>query len=518
VARGSAGARWRRAAIATLALGGLIAGGTAVSAAGESSPQQWPADPSLLESPGEEHSAQALAPRDGTAGANSKARGSKTFLRGFAESNFGSSDAGERAHWFGEAVRANAGIARLNLPWRIMTSGKPADATDPADPAYSFAALDRSVIDAAAHGQQILLTVYDAPKFAEGPDKSSEASPSGTWKPDPDDIADFAEAVATRYSGSFAGPGGVLPKVQYIEAWNESNLSDYLSPQYTKKSTFAGEHYRAMVAGFARGLKRAGSPAKLVAGAMAPYGDPQGGLRTRPLRFLRDFLCLDEDFGRRKNKACKGRVRFDILSHHPITLSGGPGRSAIHPDDAAMPDFDQVVKTLRAAERKNTIAGPNRHDAWATEFWWESNPPDGHQGVPLQKHARWIQDAQYSLWKQGASAAIWLLLVDVQAGQDGIAEQQSGIFFIDRREKPAFTAFRFPLALDRISKKRVNAWTIPPASGQLEIQEQRGGGFVTVETIAATDGKPVQLKLSARGKTKFRAMIGGETSLTAASG
>jgi hypothetical protein len=437
---------------------------------------------------------------------------SQALVTGFAETRFAAADAVERGHWFDEADRAGAEIARLNVPWRSLTTGRPANPEDPNDPAYSFAGLDRSVIDAAVRGHQVLLTVYDAPEFAEGKNQSSEAA-NATWKPDPDDIAEFAQAVATRYSGNFVPVGGTgaLPLAQYIEAWNEPNLSDYLTPQYTKKSTFAGDHYREMVRGFARGIRRSGARTQLVAGVTAPYGDPHGGRRTRPLRFLRDFLCLDGDL--RARRQCD-RVGFDVLSHHPITLSGGPNRSAIHPDDAAMPDLHNVVDTLRAAERRNTIGGPKRHPVWATEFWWESDPPDGFQGVPLRKHARWIQEAQYLLWRQGASAAIWLLLVDVPLGPDGIAEQQSGIFFVDGREKPGFTAFRFPLFVERISERRVKAWTIPPVTGQLEMQIHAGNGFETVEAKSGKGGRPFTMKLTARGRSKVRAAVAGETSLT----
>jgi hypothetical protein len=505
-----------RRAVTTGLATALVAAGlaSATQAGGERPRAGGLGDESILRSPGGEHrsvtpAGDRVRQRPARAGGR---RGSGTYLRGFAETLFAARDDSLRGFWFDQAARAQATVARLNLPWRSVTTGKPADPTNPADPAYSFAYLDRAVADAAARGQMILVTVYDAPEFAEGPNQSGEA-PNGTWKPDPDDIADFAEAVATRYSGTFTEPGGaVLPAVQYLEAWNEPNLSDYLTPQYTRKSTFAGDYYRQMVRGFERGVRRAGGGMEVVAGVTAPYGDPQGGRRTRPLRFLRDFLCLDNDLKRRKG--CGPEASFDILSHHPITLSGGPGRSAIHRDDAAMPDFHNVVDTLRAAERRSSVGGPNRHPVWATEFWWESDPPDGFQGVPMKRHARWIQEAQYSLWRQGAAAAIWLLLADVPPGPDGIAEQQSGLFFADGREKLSFTAFRFPLAGDRLSKRRIQVWTIPPESGQVEIQSERRAGFRAVETKPGIEGRPMQLKVTARGKTKLRAMVNGETSLT----
>ena len=435
------------------------------------------------------------------------------YLRGFAESSFTSGNAADRTFWLDQSVRANSSIVRLNLPWRSLAGGKPVSPTDPADPSYNFTTLDRAVTDAAVRGQRILLTIYDAPAYAIGRNESSEALP-GTWKPDPDALGDFAQAVASRYSGGFtpAGEAGSLPKVGYLEVWNEPNLSEYLSPQYTKKSTFAGDHYREMVNAFYKGVSKAGGGAKVVAGVTAPYGDPVGGLRTRPLRFQRDFMCLDSDLKARKK--C-GTAKFDILSHHPITLSGGPNKSAIDPDDVAMPDFKNIVKTLRAAEKQHTAKGSKHHPAWATEFWWESNPPDKSQGVPVARHARWVEESLYSLWKQGASAAIWLLLADVQAGDDGFSGQQSGLFFFDRSEKPAFTAFRFPFVGDRKSKKRVDVWTVPPATGTLEVEQKVGDEFRSIGDVEVRDGVPETIKVNASSeKIQLRGVIDGETSLT----
>lgn len=462
---------------------------------------------SLVSSPWRGAVAAAVALVVLVAGA-SEARAS--FLTGLADLQLANQDASTRTFWQDQNVAASSGIVRINIYWRGATAGKPASPSDPLDPAYSFDQVDRAVIDSVSRGNRVLLTVYGAPEFAEGPNESSEAR-EGTWKPDPKALGLFAEAVGSRYSGGTTVNGlGVLPRVGYFEAWNEPNLSEYVSPQYTKKSTFAGDHYRAMVNAFSKGIKNSeNQTAKVVAGATAPYGDPTGGTRTRPLRFMRDFLCLKKDLSPRN---CADEARFDILSHHPITLSGGPDRSAIHPDDVAMPDVKHLIKTLRTAEKRGTVRGGN-HPVWATEFWWETDPPDPFQGVPLATQARWIEESFYSLWKQGVDVGIWFLLVDEDAGSDGISGQQSGLFFRDRSKKPAFTAFRFPFVGDRISKKKVNVWTIPPTTGTLEIQEERGGVFVTIDRMDVTDAKPDQKKIKASGKTKLRALLNGETSL-----
>lgn len=437
--------------------------------------------------------------------------GASSFLRGFGEPAYDSGTPSERDFWFDQSVRANANIARININWRTVVSGKPVQPTNPADPGYDFSDPDRAVLEAGERGFPILITIYHAPEYAEGTDQPSDAL-DGSWKVVPQEVGDFAQAVASRYSGGFTPLGSLtaLPRVKYLEAWNESNLSQYLSPQYTEGSNkqLSGDHYREMLNAIYDGVQRSGSGALVVAGATAPYGDPPGNTRTRPLRFLREVLCLN---GKLKSN-CKDRANFDILSHHPITLSGGPGRSAIHPDDAAMPDFKNVIKVLRAAEKENTAGGAKKHPAWATEFWWETKPPDKN-GVPLQTHARWIEESLYSLWKQGAEAAIYLRLGDDPSQADQIGGEQSGLFTIDKVEKPAFEAFRYPFVVDRKSKKNATVWVIPPTSGTLEIQEKRGSDFRTVDRMDVQAGKPDQKKIRLSGKPTLRAFLSGDTSL-----
>src|SRR5688500_14281747 len=91
-----------------------------------------------------------------------------TFLKGFADGNFADDDAAKRALWQDESVRSNTNLMRFNLSWKGVTGAEPADPTNPADPSYDFAHIDRAVIDATARGQTVLLTVFDAPEFASG--------------------------------------------------------------------------------------------------------------------------------------------------------------------------------------------------------------------------------------------------------------------------------------------------------------------------------------------------------------
>ena len=287
--------------------------------------------------------------------------------------------------------------------------------------------------DADARGLAVLLTVTGAPAWAEGPGRPSSADP-GTWKPSPSDLADFMRAVAARYSGGFdpdgSGPAPPLPAVEALQVWNEPNLSGQLTPQYEGQTAISPGHYREMLNAAYSAVKAVDPGMLVVTAGTSPYGDPPGGNRVRPVAFWRQVLCASpaKKKSRKKRKKKKGaakrtairaagcpeRAMFDVLAHHPINTTAGPRRAALHPDDAASADIDRIVRVLRAAERAGTVL-PGRHPVWATEFWWDSNPPNS-VGAPLGVQARWIEDALYQAWKDGASVAINLTIRDLTSG------------------------------------------------------------------------------------------------------
>jgi hypothetical protein len=436
--------------------------------------------------------------------------GAKRFLRGFSDPVYRSGNAAERGRWLQESVDRGSNVARIDVVWRSVATSQPANPVDPADPAYDFSEIDRAVRDAAARGLPILLTFQFAPPWAEGGER--DTSFTGVWKVNPDALGQFAEAVARRYSGTFS-PGlsePPLPRVSYIEPWNEPNLPHFLSPQWKgkkKDKPASPGHYRKMLNAVFAGANRGNDAIKVVGGATAPYGDDPGeGARIRPLRFLRELLCLRKKRGSLEGGRCKEKAKMDVLSHHPITTSGGPRCSAISPDDAAVSDFKNVVEVLRAAEREKTIGPGGRRPAWATEVWWETNPPEtSAMAFPINKVARWTPEALYLLERQGASAAVWLQIVDS-------GSFQTGLFFADGTPKPLAAAWRFPFVTDRISESKVRAWAIPPTDGRLEIQRGSGAEWRTVRSINARAGSSAQTTLRQRGSATFRAVINGEAS------
>ena len=420
-------------------------------------------------------------------------------------------DPAVRDLWLDRASDAGAGMVLLGADWSgIAPQNRPAgfNPRNPADPAYSWERLDVGVRDATAHGFDVMILVTRAPGWALGPGNPGY---EGSWKPNPSDVADFGAAIAARYSGRFADPSnpgaGALPAVRMWQLWAEPNLALYLTPQYENGKPFAADHYRRMLAAFYPEIKAVDRHNEVVTGGLAPFGDPPGGLRTRPLAFFRDLLCLR---GRKqlRRTSCSPKASFDVLAHNPINFPGGPDESAIHPDDVSSADLENVRRVLHAAERAHTIRPRGRHPLWATEFWWASKPP-ANGGVSPQRQARRIEEALYLYWKARASVAIMLQIRDTTEPYIG----GTGLYFIDGTPKPALTAFRFPFVAERTSRQLVQAWGKAPAGGKLRIQRRSGAGWRTIDKLSVRRGSVFTARLRVEGRPKLRARVGADESL-----
>ena len=431
--------------------------------------------------------------------------GARELKTGFVDNPlFTSPDASLRNTWLDRAADDRADIIRINVEWADIAAFKPANPTDPTDPAYDFSSLDEAIKSAHARGLSVMLTVLRAPPWAEGRNRPQSLR-RGVWKPAPHAYGHFAQALATRYSGTFLG----LPQVRYFEAWNEPNLTQYLAPQWRGKRRVAPERYRQLLNAFYAGIKSAHPDATVIGGAVSPFGDPSnnptrpGNPRIRPLTFLRDLFCLNR---RLKGTKCGARPHLDVLSQHPINTTNPPSYSAISPDDVEIADFHNVRRVLRAAERAHHVLPGGRHGLWATEFWFFTNPPS-NIGVPVAKEARWVEQSLYLLWKQGASAVVNFKIKDSMPGPP------SGVFFRDGSEKPAYTSFRFPFVTHRRSKDRVEVWGKAPASGTLKIQRRINTGWRTLDTLPVQAGRLFMPTIRLRGTATLRGTIGDAHSL-----
>jgi hypothetical protein len=162
---------------------------------------------------------------------------------------------------------------RYDVFWSDVAPSRPADARDPADPAYDFSRVDLVLGGLAEREITPIVSVYNAPTWATGGRFEPPGYQINTATPDPDDFADFMAALATRYSGDAAGPGGEpLPEVRHFEIWNEPNLSGFLRPQFAGGEPVSLDAYAAMAAAAYPAIKEANPDAVVIAGVGGPRG------------------------------------------------------------------------------------------------------------------------------------------------------------------------------------------------------------------------------------------------------
>jgi len=439
------------------------------------------------------------------------------FQIGFSESLLSGPDSGR---WAARTSAAGADAVRISFYWSNVATEEPEHPRNPADPAYDFAAVDRAVRAAASRDLDVLMTAVGAPAWAEGPNRPpvGQTAPAGTWRPDPEAFGDFAHALAERYSGDFADPTQPLvglPEVDLYSAWNEPNISQFLTPQYVNGGNASAAIYVRLLNAFAEEVERVNPDARIATGGTAPFGDPDGERRTPPLEFWRRALCLDDDLEEDDSCPVSEPARFDLLAHHPITFLSSPSVPASRPDDVTAADFGRLGDVLEAAEEEGTIA-PGPHGLIVPEIWWETKPPQPG-GISLRRQARYTSLALFLLHERGAEGVWFLQMRDSprSRGESRLASYQTGIYSLRGRKKPALRAVRFPFVSKRTEAVTVRLWGRAPAGGRLRVEvRRRGGHWRRLAAFGVRAGEIFDRRAELRGPALLRARVGGVRSLT----
>jgi hypothetical protein len=422
-----------------------------------------------------------------------------------------------------------ASVVRIPVEWgSIVTSPPPAgfDASDSASPGYDFARVDAAVRSTVAEGLTPLLVVVGAPGFAEAPHRWRYAYP-GSWDPDPAAFGEFATALAGRYDGSFPDPlqpGQTLPRVTLYEAWNEPNLARYLEPQWVAEGRrwrpFAPLLYRQLLNAFYAAVKVVAPRDTVIAGGLAPNGEPVGMGRMTPVAFLREMLCLGA------HTPCHDPPHFDVLSFHPLSFES-PDRPAASSEDVAIADIAKVTDLLARAERAGTALPRAHKRVWVTELNWESAPQSAH-GVPGRLQALWISRALHRLWIAGVSMAEWQFLVDPYPGVP-LATSTGGVVYVQRpaglysagavdgrsepaaaRPKPFLRGFTLPFDPLRVDRGHVRVWALlmRPAQTALLQSRTRDGSWRTLARLRADDHAVLNQLARIQGAVDLRLVSG----------
>ena len=285
-----------------------------------------------------------------------------------------------------EIKALGADTLRVEVKWNEVapqpeSRTKPSfDATDPA--AYpGFWPYDDLMQQATAMGFRIMITLApDAPRWATGGKRG------GNYKVSSTEFARFARAVGRRYSGAFAG----LPAVRVWSLWNEPNHIFFIKPR-----SEAPRVYRRMVEKGLPALRAtAPSGSKIFVGELAPVGTATKVLG--PLRFLRAWLCLDNNYRRLRGSAARKagcthfkKVNASGFAHHPYGPFGLPPANR---DIVNVSAIKRLAKALDLSARAGRIT---KHlGIYNTEFGFQTNPPDPFVSTSPTRAAQIINEKE----------------------------------------------------------------------------------------------------------------------------
>ena len=383
--------------------------------------------------------------------------------------------------------RAGVRTVRLTAGWSVLApgtrAGRPPPRFRPTDPASYVAAgwarLDRAVRGARARGMAVNVDIaFWAPVWGTAGDTSERPRKDV----DPLRLAQFAKAVARRYTGDYDPPGEAarLPAVRAFTIWNEPNLPEFLGPQWrdsrTRRLPASPHHYRRMVAAAYPAIKAVQPRSTVLVGGLAAYG--RGGVP--PLRFLRELACVDTQLRPLARRECARfeRVPGDGFAHHPYSTNTVPDRAerAATRDDAPLARLGELSKLLRALAAAGRV-DPGLRDLYLTEYGYETDPPDPGAPFGPRRAARMWSWAEAIAAREPAVRTVAQFLVRDLPGGAGaqrvgrLSDWQSGFLFLDGRPKPLADALAMPLHAERGAGEAVRLWgRVRPGSGRRPVR------------------------------------------------
>jgi hypothetical protein len=275
----------------------------------------------------------------------------------------------DRASRIRGAGQANATIMRLLVQWNLVAKTRPANATDPFDPAYQFDDIDEAVRAAQEIDQEVIISISGTPSWANG-GKAPNVMPTNVA-----DFGAFARAIAARYSGRNMG----YPFVRFWSIWNEPNLQTFLTPQFNGAGkSVAPANYARLAAAAYSGIKAASPQALVALGETSARGSdrPTG---VRPTHSPGKFAELVA----RANP----RLKFDAWSHHPYpSVPSSPPSQIVRWPNVSLSSLPRLDQNLKKWFKRRSVP------IWITEYGHQTKPPDS-LGVSYATQAAYIQQS-----------------------------------------------------------------------------------------------------------------------------
>jgi hypothetical protein len=297
------------------------------------------------------------------------------------------------------------GILEQAISWAGVAPTRPADATNPTDPAYKWSEeLDRGAAEAKRNGMQLMLMLIGSPPWANG----GKADPYAPTKPS--DYRDFAVAAARHYPG-----------VKLWMAWGEPCRSDRFQPQDP------GRYARLVDAAYS-GLKSVRRSNLVIGGNTFTTCGKKG-----VLGWIKGM------------RLPNGKVpRMDMYGHNPTSARRPDlSRPPLGRGYADFSDLDQLGGWL-----DRYLKAPNMKGRPLPLFLSEFLLPTDHFNyetnyyVTRKAQASWTTDALRIArrWKRIYTFG-WFTLYDDVPNAAG-NELTYGLLEADGKKKPAYAAFK----------------------------------------------------------------------------
>ena len=204
-------------------------------------------------------------------------------------------------------------------------------------------------------------------------------------------------------------------------------------------------------------------------------------------------FCVDSRGHHIRTKAigCNKFKRFSAITayaHHPYNTSAiGPAlRKPKGKGDITLAVLPRLNKLLALGAKGRAIK--RNLPIFFTEYGIQTNPPNPQYGVSPAKQAMWLNQADYTAYKNRSVRSVSQYeLIDDPNNPDVF---QTGLELSDGTPKPSLDAYRLPIWVTR-KGSGVSIWLwVRPNGGSpqsVQIQHDTGGGFQTVGTATTNN-------------------------------
>ncbi len=429
-------------------------------------------------------------------------------------------DGATRERTLDEFQALGADVVKIQIYWReVAPAGrrKPSgfDGANPAS--YNWGTYDDVVRGIVARGMQPFLSIGNtAPDWAT----AKVIRRKGIYKPSVKELGLFAQAVGSRYSGSYGG----LPRVSLWSIWNEPNLYSWLSPQRSQGVPVSPSIYRNLYLAAHKGLSASGHAGDtILLGELMPLGAGEDS-KVTPVEFLRELACLDSHYRQYTGKAAKrrgckqvGRIPTSGIAYHPYNRFRGIANRP-RAGEATITTLRRITSVADKLARRGKL--PRRLPLWITEYGFQTNPPDFTQN-PIARVPGYMDESEYIAFRNPRvrSYSQYTLLDEPLS-----AVWQAGLRFHNGRAKPGvYDAFRMPAFVRTPSVTKAEVWGgLRTASGSTATIESRvgHGAYSQLGTAQLNSAGYFRKTFSVKNSNKrtYRITIGGHSRVKRPSG